>query len=158
VLKCVNFIFYTDELVFNSHSQVWTDDAYFKRVTLAHLGLRIQLGHNAREKCRNPVRTPGGDFVVVDVNGIHEVELDFCGCEMSKQPFIQLLRYGWFPASVDRPKSAATFSILKFFHILNFESKASSFEFHNTLARLTDNTGTSTHKVCDLASVCIHLS
>lgn len=117
------------------------------------LGLRVQLGHTARETCSNPVRAPGGDFVVLDINGIHEVGLDFCGCQMSKLHFVQLLRYGWFPASVDRPKTAATFSMLKFFQMLNFESKASPFEFHSTLARLTDNVGMSTHKARNLTAL-----
>jgi hypothetical protein len=113
------------------------------------LGLRVQLGHTVHEMCHNPVRTAGGDLVVLDINGIHEVGVDFCGCELSNPHFIQLLRYRWFPASVDRPKTAATMALLKFFQLLNFESKASPFEFHNTLARLTDNTGTSPHKVHD---------
>jgi CxC2 like cysteine cluster associated with KDZ transposases len=85
--------------------------------------------------------------VVLDINGIHEVGVDFCDCEKSKPEFIQLLCFGWFLASVDHPKTAATFSVLKYFQLLNFESKASLFEFYNTLARLTDNTGLSPPKV-----------
>lgn len=92
--------------------------------------------------------------MVLDVNGIHEVGVDFCDCEKSKPEFIQLLRFGWFPASVDRPKTAATFSVLKHFQLLNFESKASPFEFYNTLARLTDNTGLSPPKVYKSALSC----
>jgi len=124
----------------------WTEDCYFEKTNLKKLGLRIQLGHRAWEKCRNSVQAAGDDFVVLDVNGIHD-GLDFCNCETSKPAFIQLLRYGWFPASVDRPKTAATLSVLKNFQMLNFESKASPFEFYNTLARLTDNTRLSTPKV-----------
>jgi len=96
--------------------------------------------------CCNAGKVISDDFVVLHVNGIHEVGLDYCDCETSKPQFIQLLHYGWFPASVDRPKTAATFSVLKHFHMLNFESKASLFEFYNTLARLTDNTGLSPPK------------
>jgi hypothetical protein len=117
---------------------------------LKKLGLRIQLGHKAGEKCCNAARPAGDDFVVIDVNGIHEVGVDFCDCETSKPHFIQLLRYRWFPASIDRPKTATTLAVLKHFHMLSFESKASTFEFYNTLARLTDNTGLSTPKVREL--------
>jgi len=92
--------------------------------------------------------------VVLDVNGIHEVGVDFCDCEKSKPEFIQLLHFGWFPASVDCPKTAATFSVLKHFQLLNFKSKASPFEFYNTLARLTDNTGLSTPKVYKSSPSC----
>jgi len=110
-----------------------------------------------QHQCRSPIQAPGGDFVVLDVNWIHEVSVDFCGCKTSKPHFIQLLQYHWFPASVDCLKTAATMAVLKFFQLLNFESKASSFEFHSTLAHLTNNTGTPTHKVCKLpASHHIH--
>jgi hypothetical protein len=85
--------------------------------------------------------------VVLDVNGVHEVGVNFCDCEKSKPEFIQLLCYGSFPASVDRPKTAASFTVLKHFQLLNFESKVSPFEFYNTLACLTDNTGLSIPKV-----------
>jgi CxC2 like cysteine cluster associated with KDZ transposases len=136
-------------IIFKLHLQTWTSGSYFKKVTLMQIGLRVQLSHMVHETCRNPIRAPGGDFVVLDINGIHEVGVDFCGCESSKPHFVQLLQYRWFPASVDRPKTAATLGALKFFQLLNFESKVSSFEFHSTLARLTDNTGTAAHKVCD---------
>jgi hypothetical protein len=43
-------------------------------------------------------------------------------------------------------------TVLKHFQLLNFESKASAFEFYNTLARLTDNTGLYKPKVCELNS------
>ena len=113
------------------------------------LGLRVQLGHTVHETCCNLIWAPGGDLVILDVNGIHEVGVDFCSCELSQPHLIQLLQYCWFPASVDHPKTAATMVLLKFFQLLNFESKASPFEFHKMLACLTDNTGTSPHKVHD---------
>ena len=34
-----------------------------------------------------------------------------------------------------------SFNCSRFFHLLTFESKSSVFEFHNTLSRLTDNSG-----------------
>ena len=100
------------------------------------------------------MRATGDDFVIIDVNRIHEVGLDFCNCEMSKPHFIQILRYGLYPATVDHPKTAATFAVLKHFQMLNFESKASVFEFYNTLSRLTDNTGLFKPKVCELLQTC----
>ncbi|KAF5375506.1 hypothetical protein D9615_009182 [Tricholomella constricta] len=115
--------------------------SFFKKASLKSLGLRIQLGHRVGEACSNPKPAFANDFVVVHVNGIHEVALDFCDCQTAQLHFIQLLRFRWFPATVTQPKSAATFSVLKHFHLLTFESKASSFEFYNALARLTDNVG-----------------
>lgn len=100
------------------------------------------------ESCVNPCSVFTDGFVVIDVNGVHEVGLDFCNCETAKPHFIQLLRYRWFPATVDNPKTAATFRVLQHFQILTFELKASAFEFYNTLVRLTDNTGLFLPKVC----------
>ena len=84
----------------------------------------------------------GDDFVVVDTNGVHSVGLDYCACEKAEDMVTQLLRARWYPATTTNPKSAATFNVLEFFHLLSFESKASVFEYYYTLMRRTDNTGT----------------
>lgn len=115
---------------------------FFLATTLKSLGLRIQLGHPLRERCTNPTPAHGDEFVVLDLTGIHEVGLDFCGCaEGSQLPVLQILRKGWYPATSVAPKTAATFNALDFFQLLTFESKASAYEFYHTLSRLTDNTG-----------------
>ncbi|KAF8065143.1 hypothetical protein FPV67DRAFT_1419520 [Lyophyllum atratum] len=121
----------------------WTG-RYFEKVTLKSLGLRVQLGHFHNDTCITPTRED--NFVVVHTNGIHEVAVDFCNCEQKKDWILQLLRYRWLPASVDRPRTAATLSVLQQFQMLSFESKASAFEFYNTVKRLTDNTGVDTPK------------
>ncbi|KAG2107820.1 hypothetical protein DEU56DRAFT_920537 [Suillus clintonianus] len=53
----------------------------------------------------------------------------------------QLLRMRWYPATVSEPRTAATFTVLQHFHILSFESKVSAYEFYQSLARRTDNSG-----------------
>ncbi|KAF8958733.1 hypothetical protein BDZ97DRAFT_1923495 [Flammula alnicola] len=83
-----------------------------------------------------------GAFTLLDLNGIHTVNVLFCDCEKALPTFIQLLRFGWFPATVGFPRTAVTFRLLRFFQLLSFESKSTVFEFHKTLSRLTDNTGT----------------
>jgi CxC2 like cysteine cluster associated with KDZ transposases len=105
------------------------------------MGLRVQLGHYPGTTCRKPKPAHGDDFVVIDVHGIHDIALDFCGCEHEVSHFKQLLRARWFPATVTDPRTAATFAVLEFFHILSFESKVSAYEFYHCLARRTDNTG-----------------
>ncbi|KAF8149530.1 hypothetical protein B0H34DRAFT_734175, partial [Crassisporium funariophilum] len=50
------------------------------------------------------------------------------------------------PASVNCPCTAATLAVLRQFQILSFESKASAFEFYNSLKCLTENTGVSPPK------------
>ncbi|KAG0695048.1 hypothetical protein DFH29DRAFT_985048 [Suillus ampliporus] len=88
---------------------------YFEDTTLKCLGLRIQLGH--------------------------AVALDFCECLCAQSHATQILRARLYPATCSDPKSAATFRLLQHFQMLTFESKASTFEYWQTLAHLTDNTG-----------------
>ncbi|KAG1814844.1 hypothetical protein EV424DRAFT_1473281 [Suillus variegatus] len=105
----------------------------FQTTTLKALGVRFQLGHPIGVQCVNPIPTFNNDFVILDYNGVHE----------SAQPHItQLLRVRLFPTTTLDPKSAATFRVLEYFQMLSFESKVSVWEFYNTVARLTDNTGT----------------
>ncbi|KAG1747183.1 uncharacterized protein EDB91DRAFT_1235939 [Suillus paluster] len=114
---------------------------FFHPVSLKSMGLRIQLGHPPGTTCRKPSPAFGNNFVIIDVHGVHSTGLDFCGCEHEVLHFKQLLRARLFPATVTDPRTAATFAVLEFFHILSFESKVSAFEFYHSLARWTDNTG-----------------
>lgn len=114
---------------------------YFERTTLKSLGLRIQLGHPAGQPCPLPRPAKGDAFLIIDTHGIHEVGLDFCGCEISKSIVRQLLRMRLYPATVQNPATAATFRTLERFHLLSFESKCSAYEFYHSISRETDNTG-----------------
>ena len=114
---------------------------------MKNLGLRVQLGHPANERCLNPCRSAGGTFTVVHSNGVHDIALDFCDCETALPHSIQLLRRYWFPATDTFPHSAATIRVLKKFHLLAFEGKCSPYEYYNSLARATDNTGIYATKV-----------
>ncbi|KAG2136341.1 uncharacterized protein EDB93DRAFT_1254002 [Suillus bovinus] len=53
----------------------------------------------------------------------------------------ELLQAHLFPATATDPRTAATFAVLKFFHLLSFKSKVSAYEFYHSLARQSDNTG-----------------
>ncbi|KAF8128998.1 hypothetical protein EV363DRAFT_1169765 [Boletus edulis] len=112
---------------------------FFEAVTLKVLGLRVQLGHGPGQRCINPTRTES--FTVVDSGGIHEIGLDFCGCETAQTRVKQLLRARMFPATVRDPRTAATFGVLEQFHLLSLESKVSAYEFYHALKRRSDNTG-----------------
>lgn len=126
--------------------QYW-NGSFFQKTSLKSLGLRIQLGHHIGIRCNNPIPASNNDFVVIDVNGVHAVGLDFCGCEIAQPHVTQLLRVRLFPATTVRPKTAATFRALEYFQILSFESKLSALEFYHTIVRLTDNTGIHIPKV-----------
>ena len=127
-------------------SQCWNGTS-FQTTTLKALGVRFQLGHPIGVQCVNPIPTFNDDFIIIDYNGVHEVGLDFCGCESAQPHITQLLRVRLFPATTLDPTSAATFRALEYFQMLSFESKVSAWEFYNTVARLTDNTGTRVLKV-----------
>ncbi|KAJ7099018.1 hypothetical protein C8R44DRAFT_593419, partial [Mycena epipterygia] len=126
----------------------WSGTSYVL-TTLRALGLRVQLGHERGVICpRVLARTPEEEeqakldsFCVVDHIAIHEVALDFCKCGTAAPPQIQLLRARLYPSTTIRPSSAATFRVLRKFHMLSFESKCSAYEFYNALARDTNNTG-----------------
>ncbi|KAG2746814.1 hypothetical protein P692DRAFT_20738788, partial [Suillus brevipes Sb2] len=122
--------------------EMW-NGSFFQRITLKSLGVRIQLGHNSGDKCYNPVPSTGEDFIVIGLDGIHEIALDFCGCASAQVRYKQLLRVRWYPATISEPRTAATFTVLQNFHLLSFESKVSAYEFYHSLARRTDNSGLS---------------
>ncbi|KAJ7130028.1 hypothetical protein C8R43DRAFT_896340 [Mycena crocata] len=126
--------------------EFWTG-VMFQKKTGKDLGLRIQLGHwHQKERiCPLPERAPGDDFVIVDDHGVHEVHLDCCGCGGGSH-VLQLLRAGLLPATSQAPRTASTFSVLRRFSLLCFESKCSAYEFYHSLARETDNTGLSPAK------------
>ncbi|EIM90992.1 uncharacterized protein STEHIDRAFT_44851, partial [Stereum hirsutum FP-91666 SS1] len=117
----------------------WTGQ-FFRRVRLAKLGLRIQLGHKPGEPCACP--HPGNkDFIVLHINGIHQVAVDFCGCYQKVDHWRQLARYRWYPATPLNPQTCATFELLRLFQTMNLQGKITAYDFYHGLVRLTDGYG-----------------
>ncbi|KAJ7506967.1 hypothetical protein B0H11DRAFT_1705876, partial [Mycena galericulata] len=58
--------------------EMWTNTGLVG-VTLKTAGLRIRLGHRLGDLC--PERIVDNDFVIIDKDGLHEVAIDYCGCE-----------------------------------------------------------------------------
>lgn len=110
------------------------------------MGLRIQLGHDSAA-CSNPKRAPQS-FTVLDINGVHLLDVDYCDCEQSTPRRIQLLRAGWYPATVHYPSTCATLGLLKHFHGLSLCSKVSAYEYYLNLERLTDSSRVDIPNVC----------
>ncbi|KAJ6467623.1 hypothetical protein C8R47DRAFT_942443, partial [Mycena vitilis] len=115
---------------------------FFAKTSLKALGQRIQFGHPPRERCLKP-QAAHENFVVLHDNGIHTVDVDFCACDSPEraEPHIQLLRAGWFPATDDLPRTAATLLVLDKFHLHALQAKTTAYDFYAVLERLTDNTG-----------------
>jgi len=100
------------------------------------MGLHIQLGHNPGILC--PCRTPGHkDFVILHVNGIHVLNIDFCGCDNALTACGQLLEVGWWPSTPLEPQSAASMAVLRSFHILNLQGQVSPTDFYQSLEQIT---------------------
>ncbi|KAK0497621.1 hypothetical protein EDD18DRAFT_1351389 [Armillaria luteobubalina] len=64
---------------------------FYSRITLQDMGLKVQLGHLSGEACPYP-RASGRQVVVIDVEGIHKLEVYFCGCHQTTPLYIQMLR------------------------------------------------------------------
>ena len=86
-------------------------------------------------------------LLIVHTNGIHEVNLQYCGCSRAIAPHLQLLRRGFYPASQQTVRTCATFSVLDLLHKLSLTSKASTYDFYRALEKLTNNTGVSVPNV-----------
>jgi CxC2 like cysteine cluster associated with KDZ transposases len=80
-------------------------------------------------------------FTIIHTNGIHPVRIVFCGCASSVHPRQQLLRRGWFPATIHQPHTCATFTVLNHFHLQTLHSKLTATHFIAAIERETDNTG-----------------
>lgn len=134
-------------LIFHSFCQKWNGKS-FEKSWLKSLGVRIQLGHPLLSQCASPYPAFNDDFTIIDSDGIHPVGLDYCGCQQTVLPILQLLRARLFPSTTIDPKTAATIRVLETFQILSFSSKISAFEYYRSLSRRTDNTGTEPPPVC----------
>lgn len=95
-------------------------------------------------------------LVIVDTSGVHQLRIGWCQCETAAEPHIQLLRNRFFPASIKRPSTAFTFTLLDHFHIDSVECKTSASSFFSKLRRLTNSSSPHSvpvflvifHKVC----------
>ncbi|KAE9387407.1 hypothetical protein BT96DRAFT_837684, partial [Gymnopus androsaceus JB14] len=124
----------------------WEDGRFIEK-SLKSLGLPIVLMHHSLA-CPAP-RPCHKQFRVLHTNGIHDVQLFFCGCERGEKvdDHIQLLRKGYYPSSQGRGriKTVATFCYLELLHHLMLTTKASTYDFYRGLCKVTDASGLSKH-------------
>ncbi|KAF8197291.1 hypothetical protein K438DRAFT_1933798 [Mycena galopus ATCC 62051] len=80
-------------------------------------------------------------LTVIHDNGIHVVDVDFCGCTGAPSEVAQLLNIGWYPATHKEPATAATLSLLRRFHKLNLQARIPAYDFYNTVVLLTNGAG-----------------
>jgi hypothetical protein len=88
-------------------------------------------------------------MVVLDSNGIHKIRVHFCGCALAMRANKrkQLMRAGWYPATVIDPQTCVTFRVLERYHLLNVLGGVNVHDFVGSLERLTNATEPSTTPV-----------
>ncbi|KAF9536370.1 hypothetical protein CPC08DRAFT_652149 [Agrocybe pediades] len=120
------------------HIEQW-DGIKFKRISLKMLGLKLQLNHSSTY-CDNPVPCHE-NMLILHVNGIHDVSVQYCGCTRAIPHHIQLLRRRLYPASQLSVKACASFELLELLHKLALTTKASTYDFYRALEKLTTGLG-----------------
>lgn len=85
-------------------------------------------------------------MLVLHVNGIHEINIKYCGCAGALPQHIQLLRRRLYPASQNTIRTCASFELLRMLHMLALTTKSNTYDFYRALEKLTSNTGLDTPK------------
>lgn len=80
-------------------------------------------------------------MLVLHVNGIHDVTINYCGCTRTIPHHLQLLRRRLYPASQITIRTCATFELLSLLHTLALTTKSNTYDFYHALEKLTTNTG-----------------
>lgn len=124
---------------FDAREQEW-NGTFFKRVSLKSLGLVVQLGHTPGSSC-STMRKGKYKFTLIDVNGVHNIAVQFCHCDERITHRQQLMRVCWWPATVVDPSTCATFNVLRLFQNMNCLGKISAFHFLRSLELLTNADG-----------------
>ena len=81
--------------------------------------------------------------MVFDLSRVHRLVVHYCNCSKINPKDIQLLRNGWFPATIERPSTAFTFDLLDFFHALQNRNKCNPHDFYLAIIQRTDAAGLS---------------
>ncbi|KAL0578101.1 hypothetical protein V5O48_003880 [Marasmius crinis-equi] len=125
--------------------QHWTG-SLFERTSLAILGLVMQLNHVSGQ-CSKPVKCYQ-HLLVIHTNGIHRVNIQFCGCHKAIPQHLQLLRRRLYPTNIKKGRisTVMTFQYLESLQIHTLTTKGSIHDFYRAAERLSDNTGLLPHK------------
>ncbi|PCH40606.1 hypothetical protein WOLCODRAFT_33338, partial [Wolfiporia cocos MD-104 SS10] len=78
-------------------------------------------------------------ITVVDVTGVHHLDIIWCCCPVATSHDLQLLESGLYPASILDPMTAFTFRVLDNFLLAKKECKTSAVVYYSKLRRVTKN-------------------
>ena len=128
-------------------ARYWNGE-YFEKKGLKELGFQWSLNHGGYS-C--PYVNDGNgvqEMKILDVNGIHFVEVGFCHCANHPSFSEQLMTQRVFPATLKRPRTAFTCNSLRLFQMLNHTARTTPWDFTGTMQRLTDNVDVTRLLVC----------
>ena len=103
------------------------------------MGLKVQLNHSSFY-CKNPIPCHSA-MLMIHVNKIHNITIQYCGCSKAIPQHLQLLHWGLYPASQLLVKTCAFFQVLDLLNKLALTMKSSTYDFNPMLKKLTNNTG-----------------
>ncbi|KAJ7454342.1 hypothetical protein B0H11DRAFT_2244997 [Mycena galericulata] len=117
----------------------WNGNFWVPR-TLESIGLVYQLGHGGL-----PCIFPDDKIhrmVVIEAPIIHQIKFRYCKCEKSDtaENLEQLMRNGWYPATVTDPATCATFRSLEAFRLYSVVGNMNVKDFVTSMERVTDAT------------------
>ncbi|PIL23637.1 hypothetical protein GSI_14950 [Ganoderma sinense ZZ0214-1] len=123
----------------------WKGD-YFEAIDLCDIGYVIHLGHRD-DPCPNiPKKSLSSpkSFVITHANGVHHCRLHYCYCTKSSPlagvpRYLQLIRSGFWPATITRPCTAFSEAFMKMWHLDWNISHKSSQDYYRVFVRLTSN-------------------
>ncbi|VDB94346.1 unnamed protein product [Peniophora sp. CBMAI 1063] len=114
-----------------------------ERLDPADLGLCIQLGHRPGEACRWRESSHVDNFTILHTSGLCRIRVDFCNCDLGKDTprYVQLLRRGLWPSTIENPQSATSLQALDDFTRLSNLGRLTAYDYHRAASSKTDGAG-----------------
>jgi hypothetical protein len=119
---------------------------YFITTSLQNLGFVLHVGHEGSE-CPKAQEYAEGEFTVVDIAGVYHHRLSWCRCSDAPSRSIQLLQRSLYPSTVQYPRTAFTFRLLRYYHVEVMECGSTPSSFMTKLQRVTNPHHPNTVKV-----------
>lgn len=113
---------------------------YFAKHSLSAIGGVFFFGHDGAICPHTPTSHQGKSLsmTILHTNGVHSVHVSWCHCPGAGDRVDQLMKIGWFPATLNKPETAFTFKLLDEFQIHHLQSKKSAYDYFLALVRLTN--------------------
>jgi hypothetical protein len=89
----------------------------------------------------------------VEITGLHNLKVIYCGCAQLLHPWQQLMRAGLFPATEKRPKTTVVFNVLEAYQKLSYTAKMNGYDFFRFMLARTDPLETDHQLVCSASQM-----